>query len=366
MELQTRYIGEILAEAGWHVVYLAPSLEGKADREKVRDGIELWHYPAFSYGFQAPVKRLNGMMEEIAPDVIYQRGWGQLQESRFALRYAKSNGIPLAFALSSDRDLESLPTTRRVMGLREKAIVKRLGLMPNSLYSDAALRITLRTADVLIVQHEGQQDVLKKGFGRESHILRTIHPEVRGEIRKPERKKVVWINNYRPLKRGDLFVELACACHDLDCDFVLIYGRTKKEYIEPVLAKAGDLDNLIVHGEISPEEAESLLEEAILFVNTSEYEGFPNTFVQAWLRETPTVSLNVDPGGVIVREQIGKHSDNVPQMIADVRELVTKDAVRDAMGKRARRYAEEMHGRASVHDQVICFFEDVVNKGNRA
>ena len=48
-----------------------------------------------------------------------------------------------------------------------------------------------------------------------------------------------------------------------------------------------------------------LLARSHIFVNTSTHEGFPNTFIQSWLREVVVVSLQVDPDQVLERQQVG-------------------------------------------------------------
>ena len=96
-------------------------------------------------------------------------------------------------------------------------------------------------------------------------------------------------------------------------------------------------------------------------LNLLVFGGFPNTFVQAWLRETPVISLNVDPGGVIERENIGVycHGD-FEVMKAVVRELLNDDQKRLEMGKRARAYAEKAHGYESNRQTYDRFFRAVV------
>ena len=113
-------------------------------------------------------------------------------------------------------------------------------------------------------------------------------------------------------------------------------------------------------------DVESLMENAILFVNTSKgnYEGFPNTFVQSWLRETPTISLNVDPGGVIAREKLGKCSGSFEQLVKDVIFLIENDKERIEMGKRARVYAENAHGFEYNVGKLSDLFSKIVTKKN--
>ena len=63
--------------------------------------------------------------------------------------------------------------------------------------------------------------------------------------------------------------------------------------------------NLQYLGEVSQDEVNRRLREGHILVNTSRYEGFSNTFVQAWMRRVPVVSLTVDPDNILVRENIG-------------------------------------------------------------
>src|SRR5690606_12542002 len=74
-----------------------------------------------------------------------------------------------------------------------------------------------------------------------------------------------------------------------------------------------------------------------LLVSTSEQEGFPNIFIQAWMREVPVVSL-VDPDGVLTRQRIGIRASTDDELIAAVRSLLTDSATRRQYAERARRY----------------------------
>lgn len=363
VELQTRYIGEALSKSGWRIAFLSPSLKGKTGCEKIDDNTQVWWYPHFSFTFQTPKALLEKMLDSIQPSVLYQRGRGQLTGNEFILRYAQKHCIPHVFALSSDTDLDTFYNVKAIFKAH-KPMWKKITLIPYELLLDWSMKNILKYSDHLVAQHEGQTEHIKKKLGRTPHLLRTIHPELNCAVSKSDENIVLWVCNYRPLKRGEVLVQLAERCKAIKCSFVMVYGQTKNGYIDPILEKAKGKDNLTIYGEILPHEVDDLLEKAILFVNTSVYEGFPNTFVQSWLRETVTISLNVDPGGVITREKLGMCSGSFEQLVADVKFLIENDKERIEMGKRVRVYAEAAHGFDHNVQKLSDFFSKIITENN--
>ena len=74
-------------------------------------------------------------------------------------------------------------------------------------------------------------------------------------------------------------------------------------------------------------------------MNTSAHEGFPNTFIQAWLRDVAVVSLNVDPDGVLDGKQVGIIAHSEPALSQSVRRLIEDAGARAAFVRRAREHA---------------------------
>ncbi len=97
--------------------------------------------------------------------------------------------------------------------------------------------------------------------------------------------------------------------------------------------------------------------QASIFVSTSASEGFPNTFIQAWMNYTPVVSLNIDPDDVIKKYNLGLHSGTFEQMVSDVNTLLGNDELRNDTGRSCRLYAEENHDIKEIVKKHIEVFE---------
>ena len=97
------------------------------------------------------------------------------------------------------------------------------------------------------------------------------------------------------------------------------------------------------------DEVNKVLSESHILVNTSEYEGFSNTYIQAWMRKVPVVALNSDPDDVIKTKGIGFHSKTFDQMVQDVRKLVENRKLRDEMGERSQKFAFNTFSVSNIH-----------------
>ena len=161
------------------------------------------------------------------------------------------------------------------------------------------------------------------------------------------------------IKRPEMFLSLSKFIPE--AHFEMIGGRTK---IEPQLydsigSESKRIPNLNFRGFIRPSRIENFFREASVFVNTSTYEGFPNTFIQAWSHNVPVVSLTVDPDEIIKKEGIGFRSGSFDKLVSDVRTLVTNDDLRRNMGGKSRKYVEREHDIKVVTDKYLELFEGI-------
>jgi glycosyltransferase involved in cell wall biosynthesis len=109
--------------------------------------------------------------------------------------------------------------------------------------------------------------------------------------------------------------------------------------LKNILAEIRLAGNIDYRGELPLDQVNEIISSSHILVHTSSLEGFPNCFIQAWLRRVPVVSLDIDPDDVIKDNRIGFHSGNFEQMVKDVELLISDQNLREEMGQRAEEYA---------------------------
>ena len=273
-----------------------------------------------------------GWLVRLRPDVIYTRVSSPYVG--VAAAYCRRHGSRLVHHVARIEDV----TPFRARWLRHWA--KRL---ERPLYEYG-----LRRADAIIAQAEYQRRFLREHYGLEAAgVIPNFHPPPAETPAVARRRTIVWVANLKRNKRPELFVDLARRCLDLeDAEFLMI-GAVQ----DPAYARlTGDLVNVPNLRFLGPRPLEAvnrILGQARLFVNTSRPsgEGFPNTFIQAWLRGTPTASLEVDPDGLISRHRIGVAASGDMARLADqVRELVRQPDLARELGQNAAAFARVTYG----------------------
>jgi glycosyltransferase involved in cell wall biosynthesis len=153
----------------------------------------------------------------------------------------------------------------------------------------------------------------------------------------------------KPLKNPGAFVRLARRfAHRSDVRFVLVGGTTDSEWTKQQLDDIAATPNLDYRGALSQAAVNSLLEDTDLLVNTSDHEGFSNTFIQAWMRRVPVVSLHVDPDRLLSRGGLGAVAGDEEKLYEHVAALLGDPDRCAAIGALARRYALEHHAESNI------------------
>jgi glycosyltransferase involved in cell wall biosynthesis len=122
-----------------------------------------------------------------------------------------------------------------------------------------------------------------------------------------------------------------------------VVSRCDKGWRDALLHSLQTIPNLEYIGPQSQTQVNQWLARSHLLVSTSLQEGFPNTFIQAWMRQVPVVSLHVNPDNVLEREAIGLCVKSEDQLVDAVRALLLDPRRREQYGHSARRYALEHH-----------------------
>jgi glycosyltransferase involved in cell wall biosynthesis len=331
-QYQAKQLLEHLLETGGHEIYYLTRRVPETFRPHDYELLQIAPHEGFRrFGEFLDTFDLLRLLERISPDVIYQRvGCGY---TGLAARYARSRRKRCVWHVASDQDVAPFDW-RPTLNLPFRYIEKRL------------LEYGIRNVDAIVTQTRQQAEELERRYGRIADaVIPNYHPLPGRTAGKNSRKTVVWVANLKPLKRPEVFLQLA---RDLDArkdiDFVMI-GKPlgRPEWCDAIVRQAHQVANLRFLGGQSQESVNDVLGGAHVLVNTSSHEGFSNTFIQSWLRSVPVVSLSVNPDGVFDERTVGVCGGTYAALKKSLIELLDDDAKRERMGEQARRFAEQTY-----------------------
>ncbi len=205
----------------------------------------------------------------------------------------------------------------------------------------------IRWADAVVCRTQDQQTLLKQRYGREGTLIRTGHPlppTLHTSRHTPYASSVLWIGRLHPVKQPEKFLDLAERLPDQPCVMIGMRDAAHYELTRTVERRAVRLPNLTLVLDVPLARVDDYLRTTKVLINTSTYEGFSNTFVQAAMAGVPVCSLNVDPDGLLSRHELGLCAGgSVELLTASVRSLLASDRRRLEIGRRAAAYAAAHH-----------------------
>lgn len=185
-------------------------------------------------------------------------------------------------------------------------------------------------------------------FGARSTIVRgLIERPLHDSEFQPKDIDVLWVANMRHLKRPDRLIEIARALPQYRFHMVGGPVPDEEDFFHRVEEQARMVGNLTFHGKVPYLGVGRFFDRARLVANTSEVEGFPNTFLQAWVRGIPVVTM-FDPDRLVTREALGTSHQTVPDMVSGIECLLEKVDAYKQVSTNALRFMEHKFGSDKV------------------
>lgn len=350
-ELQIRYLVQY-AKSEYEIHYIFCDKKGRhienndeiilhpIKRRKYRLMGQAW----FTYG-----KEIMDLLYSIGPDVIYTRlGSSWLY---FAEKYAHRNGAMHVHAVASDYDLmrrtmsKSYPFGEPV----ENYLINR----------------GLKKGTGFIVQNRFQKNALKTRFGKDSLLVKQMTPYC--DMKKSEeglssRIKIIWVANLKPTKRPELFIELCdklnCVSRQVEC---VMIGAANPAYSDMLDRARSDYPFMSYLGQIAQNDVFDIFDKAHILVNTSVFEGFSNTYVQAWMRGCIVMALESNPDNIITDNNIGYVNGSVQAIADKIKYFIDNKGELLQMCKAAHDYAVENHSLEKNIGKVLEYLKQQKN-----
>jgi len=343
-ELQTEFIMNEALNSGHDAVMISDGGNGIAASG---DGRHLLLKPRSRlYAFRN-IPSLITLLKRLDPDIIYQR-W-RIPYTGVAAWHCRRRRARMVFNAAGRSDVLKNRVPLNVF-------------FPFRLFNERLGRYGIRHADQLVAQTKEQARFFQSRFGRESIVIPNGHPVPEPPFSKSSPPEVIWVSNIKPVKRLELFLDLAHELRDVDVRFLCIGRSPQSAYERIIEKKIRTASNVEFTGELPLDETCEKIARASLLINTSRFEGFPNTFIQAWMRETPVISMSVDPDDILMKNGIGIHSGGFERMTRDVRDLLADSERRMKMGRRAREYAVARHDIRDIGRRYLELFSRLMGE----
>lgn len=317
-ELQIALLARELARRGHEVVIVGGDM-GQADGQSFQ-GVRTRNGGKFHTGgmweMLGALPRVAQILREERPQFVFVLGWTAwlfiLWLLKFSLRYK------LGFICGLDTELNG--EFRRAWPVR--GALFEFGMR----HSEVRFAMTKLQERLF---HEAGMDC---GFYR-NLILPRSRPRAAEKT-----VDLLWVARCQPIKRPHLFLDLVEKFPDLKCR--MICPREDEELWKSVNVRAETIPNLEFIERVPYHEIQERYDAAKIFVNTSTYEGWPNSFIQSGLGSTAILSLSVKPDTLFEDYPLGFLAEgNFEAMVSWLR----SNPPHADMGRAAERFVQELH-----------------------
>jgi glycosyltransferase involved in cell wall biosynthesis len=298
------------------------------------DGVDVVVRPPWQggRGLRGRVAELRALWRTLAPlraGAVVQRTAGMSTGLVGAVTKARGRRFVYSSANIVDFEFERLASKRS----------------ENSLF-----KLGVRLADTIVVQTDEQAARCREKFGRQPIIIKSIAEAASPRAELPE--TFLWVGRIVAYKRPEAFIELARALPHARFRMVALPSEDDPDLHRRIEHDARPLSNLELHGPRPRPELLRLYDSAVAVVNTADFEGMPNVFLEGWSRGVPALTLTHDPDGVISAYGLGGVASCSQDRLVKLAEQVwSSRADQRDVAARCLDYVRREHGAEAVVGQ---------------
>ncbi len=274
-----------------------------------------------------------------SPDLVLVRG--ARRDLCFIALACRLTNTEMIFMGASD--VNFIPGSENISGSKRNQWLYRLGL-----------RLTKR----VVVQNQEQQTLLKLNYNKKSRLVPNIWINDFAYEDK-DRSNIIWVGNFRSLKRPEWFLNLAKQFPNEH--FVMVGNEIDRALYAKCEKIAQKMPNVDFHGGVSFKEVNTLLSQAKLLVCTSEYEGFPNTFLQAWSQKIPVLST-VNPSELLTKKGLGLLITSELELFRVFGHIINNPALYAELTTNIQSYFKNSHLPEVLFDEITRSWEKISKK----
>jgi glycosyltransferase involved in cell wall biosynthesis len=221
-------------------------------------------------------------------------------------------------------------------------------------------RHTLINSNKIIVQTNYQQQRLKEFAGVKSSVVPNGYTKTDVSIGYKNRSCFIWVGRlHQEQKRPNLFVELAKRVPE--ANFLLIGTRGTEQYREYLKKEITSIENMDYKFDVDPNKIHQYYQQSIALVNTSRYEGFPNTFLEAWRVGTPVLGLDVNPDRFLQQDETTDfHAGDLEILSQIIRKLNCDKEYQNRVSRTVKEEFEQKYSIDKLAGRYIKEIEDAV------
>ncbi len=206
----------------------------------------------------------------------------------------------------------------------------------------------------LVVQSQNQKKRLPDYVMDKTVHLNSGYQLSKKALDRNKRKNILWVGRLESWKRPEEFISLAKSFPEYNFIMVAPTVRGKEKYSDSLIEKIREVRNIKLVPFVSFDKISDYFRNAILFVNTSKTEGFPNTFVQSMVEGTPILALKVDPDKVISRNNLGiSCEDDKDLFYSSFRRIVTDEESWKKYSDLSYHYALQKHDIRKIAENLL-------------